>query len=406
MAPRPERQGQDRSGRIGLALAGGGTQGAVYEIGVLQALDEVLEGVDFNDLHVYVGVSAGSFIAANLANNLTAAQMCRAIVKHQPGEHPFVSETFFAPATRELVGRLRSLPGLVAGALWSYVRNPLDHSLMDSMTALGQALPVAVFDNDRIREYLERIYSIKGRTNDFRKLGKHLVVVAADLDSGQAVRFGEPGLDDIPISVAVQASTALPGLYPPVEMDGRHYVDGVLLKTMHASVALDAGAKLVLCVNPFVPVDTSKAVDQGVMKRGKLIYRGLPTVLSQSLRTLIHSRMVAGVSAYDKAFPDSDVVLFEPRRDDYQMFFHNVFSFSSRRYICEHAYRATRQQLRERREELEPIFARHGVRLRADLLEDEEACLWQNVGVPGDRADPTVLVDLDRALKKLENLLD
>ena len=50
----------------------------------------------------------------------------------------------------------------------------------------------------------------------------------------------------------MKASTALPGLYSPVEIDGRHYVDGVLLKTMHASVALDEGADLVLCGNPIV----------------------------------------------------------------------------------------------------------------------------------------------------------
>ncbi|MDH3255857.1 MAG: patatin-like phospholipase family protein, partial [Acidobacteriota bacterium] len=82
------------TGKIGLAMAGGGLEGAIYEIGALRALDEVLEGLDFNHLHVYVGVSAGAFLAANLANDLTTKQMCRAIVKHEPGEHPFVAETF------------------------------------------------------------------------------------------------------------------------------------------------------------------------------------------------------------------------------------------------------------------------------------------------------------------------
>ena len=66
---------------------------------------------------------------------------------------------------------------------------------------------------------------------------------------------------------AVQASSALPGLYPPVEIEGRHYVDGVLLKTLHASVALEAGAELVLCINPIVPVDTVHAVEEGMMER-------------------------------------------------------------------------------------------------------------------------------------------
>jgi len=54
--------------RIGLALGGGGPIGGIYEIGALRALDEALEGLDFNDLDVYVGVNSGSFVAAHLVN--------------------------------------------------------------------------------------------------------------------------------------------------------------------------------------------------------------------------------------------------------------------------------------------------------------------------------------------------
>src|SRR3990170_751057 len=95
--------------RIGLALAGGGPEGAIYEIGALRALDEALEGIDLNALDIYIGVSAGSFIAANLANQLTTAQMCRALVKHEPGEHPFIPENFFTPAFKELALRAGSV---------------------------------------------------------------------------------------------------------------------------------------------------------------------------------------------------------------------------------------------------------------------------------------------------------
>ena len=170
------------------------------------------------------------------------------------------------------------------------VKHPTDIGLFEPMTRLSRALPVGIFKNEPIRSYLKKIFSMYGRTDDFRKLRRRLVLVATDLDSGRPVRFGEPGLDHVPISLAVQASTALPGLYPPVEIDGRHYVDGVLLKTVHASVALDAGADLVLCVNPIVPVDTVRSVDLGVMRRGRLTDRGLPTVLAQTFRTIIQSR--------------------------------------------------------------------------------------------------------------------
>jgi NTE family protein len=394
------------SSKIGLAIAAGAPEGAIYEIGALRALDEALEGVDFNNLFVYVGVSAGAFLNANLANNLTTAQMCRAIVSHEPGEHPFSPEIFFTPGVGELARSGRKLPRLLSEALWEYARSFRDKTFLDSMTRLGQALPVSLFDNEPIRQYLEKIWSIKGRTDDFRRLGKHLVVVATDLDSGQAARFGEPGLDHIPISRAVQASGALPGLYPPVEIEGRHYVDGVLLKTLHASVALEAGAELLLCINPIVPVDTVKAVETGLMKRG-LLERGLPTVLSQTFRTLVHSRLEVGMAAYERRYGDRDVVLIQPRRDDYKMFFTNIFGLAERRDVCEHAYQATRQTLLDRYDELAPVFARHGVTLRRDVLL-ETRNLWEQVALP--RKAPKVsghstVRQLDDVLSRLEKMV-
>ena len=446
---RSKRAKGERRGRskVGLALAGGGLEGAIYEIGALRALDEALDGVDFNDAHSYVGVSAGSFLAANLANGMTTGQMCRAIVKHEPGEHPFVPETFLTPAVKEFALRGASLPYLVGKALLDFAKNPEDLGLLESLTQVGRALPVGVFDNEPIREYLHKIYTRPGRTDDFRELDKPLFVVATDLDSGAVVCFGGEGQDHFPISVAVQASTALPGLYAPVEIDGRHYVDGILRKTVHASSVLEAGAELILCVNPIVPVDTSTAVEQGVMKRGKLVARGWPTVFSQTLRTIIYSRFKTGLASYDGRFEGTDIVLFEPRRDDYRMFFTNIFSFSTRRDVCEHAYESTRTSLYERREELAPILAKHGVTLRTDVLEQPRD-LWESVGLDdqptartrrqaarrqdekeaGQRSaespngDPskvsngsekprrprgsTVLTDLDRALDRLDQIVE
>lgn len=399
--------GKTNGPKIGLALAGGVLGGAIYEIGALRALDEVLDGFDFNDAHIYVGVSAGAFLAACLANNLTTAQMCRAIVSSEPGEHPFVAETFLTPAFSRVGGSAGSLPRLLFEAIQDYVARPAEKSFLGSLTRLARSLPVGLFDSEPIHRYLERIWSIKNRTDDFRKLGKHLVVVATDLDSGQAVRFGEPGFDHIPISKAIQASSALPGIYPPVDIEGRHYVDGVLIKTLHASVALEAGAELVLCINPIVPVDTVRARGAGFEGNPNLLSWGLPAVLSQALRTLIHSRLEIGMATYKTKFPNADVVLFEPDSDDHRMFFTNIFGFSERRAVADHAYRTTRRELLRRAPELGPQLAKHGITLRTDLLEDLDRDLWESVG-PGvgrhDRKLSTSAVAdrLDSALDRLD----
>jgi predicted acylesterase/phospholipase RssA len=393
--------------KIGLALAGGGPEGSIYEIGAVRALDECIEGIDLNDLDIYVGVSAGAFITACLANNLSTAQMCRAIVKHEPGEHPFVPENFMSPAIGRFVRSGLKVPRLLAEAFWDMITHPADSSLFQPLTRLSRALPVGVFRNEPIRAYLEKIFSMHGRTDDFRKLRRKLVLVATDLDSGRSVRFGEPGLDHVPISTAVQASTALPGLYPPVLIDDRHYVDGVLLKTVHASVALEEGADLVFCVNPIVPVDTIRSVELGVMRRGRLIDRGLPTVLAQTFRTMVHSRMGAGLAAYETRYTDKDVLVFEPRRDDYDMFFTNVFSFSNRKAVCEHAYNSTRRKLWRNRARIEPILARHGLRLRTEDLEDKDRDLWESVRLHERRPRSTSHVKerLEKTLAKIESMV-
>ena len=397
---------------IGLALAGGAPGGAIYEIGAMHALNEALDGFDLNQCGSYVGVSAGAFLTSCLANGLRTEQQVRAIVKHEPGEHPFVPEIFFRPAFKEIGKRLLRAPGLLAGALKEYGTRR-EKRLLDALTSLGQSLPTGIFDSDPVRDYVERIFSIKGRTDDFNQLDCKLTVVATDLESGEAMRFGHLGWRHVPISVAVQASTALPGLYPPVEINGRHYVDGILLKTMHASVTLEAGAELVFCINPLVPVDTRKAVQQNLLRRDPVMRRGLPTVLSQTIRTMIHSRMSLGLKAYGQFYPEADVVLLEPPREDYEDFFSNIFSFASRRAVCENAFNQTRLSLLAQRKTLEPMLARHGLQLDLDFLHDEKRDVWQSVGLPefssnGHHEPPAdgqdLTEDIEALLERVEKL--
>lgn len=406
---------------VGLALAGGGPEGAVYELGALRAIEAAVDGLVLSGLSIYVGVSAGSFIAAMLANGVTTGQLCRAIVKTQPGEHPIDPRVFFKPAVGEWAQGALSLPGLFAEATVDYIKNPGDRTVVDALTHLTRALPVGVFDNEPLRRYLASALSIKDRTDDFRDLDRRLIVVAADLDSGEPVCFGTPGLDDVPISTAVQASTALPGVYSPVRIGERCYVDGVLLKTMHASVALEEGADLLFCVNPIVPVNTANAVASGAMRGGRLASRGLPTVLSQTFRTLIHSRLAAGFERYEPRFPSSDVILFEAGRDDYRMFFTNIFSFAARRTVCQHAYRATLEDIAARREELRAVLEPWGLHLRDDVIDEDDPDMWAELGVDAAESpsrepsrgaglvatsDRAILDDLGAVLDRLEDLLE
>lgn len=384
--PRRVASAQNRP-RVGLALAGGGPLGAIYEIGALAALSESLRGVDFNDADVYVGVSAGGFIAAGLVNGFTPHQMSRLFIEgHKSADH-FDPAILLKPAFAEYWQRLVSLPPLMGHALWNYVARP--GGMMASLERLGRAIPTGIFSGKEVDTYLSRIFSQPGRTNDFRELRRKLYLVATDLDTGESVAFGDAHTAHVPISLAVQASAALPGLFPPVPVEGRYFVDGALRKTLHASIALEHGVDLLICLNPLVPFNsnenarpTHRAPHPPTVRErrlGKLVDGGLPVVLAQTFRSIIHSRLDAGMERYKMAFPETDILLLQPNRSDADMFFTNLFSYSSRRRLCEHAYQKTRQELWERRHELGPRLAKHGITIDSAVLRDTSLTLVKSI---------------------------
>lgn len=393
--------------KIGLALAGGGPVGGIYEVGAMAALAEALEGLDFNGFDYFVGVSSGGFVAAAVANGMHPRSLARMLVENDT-EEMFDPELLLRPALGEYMKRALSVPLLLFSSFRNYFSDPLHTGLFESLQRLSYALPSGIFDNAGVDELLRRMFSAYGRSNDFRELKHKLFLVATDLDSGASVAFGSKGYDDVPISLAVQASAALPGLFPPVNIGGRYFVDGALIKTLHASVALREGADLVICINPLVPFDSAMAArharpEARSLAPEHLVDGGLPVVLSQTFRAIIHSRMRTGMARYDLEYKNADVVLFEPKPDDEEMFFTNVFSYSSRSRLCEHAYQNTRSDLYRRRHILGPIFARHGIHLNVAILGDKSCSLLPE---KRRRKLASTIASLDASLSHLSSWLE
>ena len=399
----PRRRTSKPAPRIALALAGGGPLGAVYEIGALCALAEALPGLDLNALHHYVGVSAGGFIAAALANGMTPRELHAAFIDDQPAspDERFDPALLMVPAYGEFARRALKAPWLTASVVWRLASGR--SSLTGAAERLGPLLPTGVFASDEIDRRLARVFSRAGRSNDFRQLRSRLTLVATDLDSGEAVPFGARGWDHVPISRAVQASAALPGLFPPVEIDGRTYVDGALKKTMHASVALDEGVDLMLCLNPLVPFDASAPGEDGT-RLPRIADGGLPAVLSQTFRAMIHSRMALGMKHYERAYPHTDIVLIEPDPRDAQLHTANTFSYRQRRELAEHAYQRTRGWLRAGGPALARKLARHGLVLDGAALADRSRSLMHGMA-PSSTVAARPAASLSRALTELDGAL-
>src|SRR5512147_2352932 len=115
------RRTRKQPSRMGLALAGGGPLGGIYEVGALLALTDSLEGIDFGELDVYVGVSSGGFVAAALANGISPAQMYRLFID-DGADAALTPEIFLRPALSEFAHRAGLLPRLFARATMQYVR--------------------------------------------------------------------------------------------------------------------------------------------------------------------------------------------------------------------------------------------------------------------------------------------
>ena len=391
--------------KIGLAVAGGGPVGAIYELGALRALDESISGLKLHELDIYVGVSSGAFMAASLANGITTAELCRIFMGQKYASLKFEPESFLRPAYQEYFQRVKRLPSILTNTLLDMVRKPGQIGISHLVSELGKVVPSGIFDNETIHNFLEQSFKVTGHSNTFASLDCELYIVAVDLDSGATVRFGSEGYSDVTISRAVQASAALPGLYPPVEIDGHYYVDGALRRTLHASVALDEGADLLIGVNPLVPFDAGDEGQNNEISDHKLTSGGLPLILSQTFRAMIQSRMEAGFRKYYTSHPFADLVLLEPDRGDEQIFFTNIFSYASRKTLCEHAYQATRRDLLASSSKLNKLLGKRGMSLNMDLLRDKQRSLEDSIG-EGQSSHAALARGLSSVLDNLDELLD
>ena len=129
---------RDKPPKTGLAIAGGGPVGAIYELGSLRALDESIDGLWLHELDTYVGVSAGAFIAASLANRISTAELCRIFTGEPYAELRFEPERFLRPAYREYFERATRVPAILTRSLLNMIRQPGQSSVSPGGVARGR----------------------------------------------------------------------------------------------------------------------------------------------------------------------------------------------------------------------------------------------------------------------------
>jgi NTE family protein len=362
-------QRRRRRSRTALVLGGGGFTGGVYEIGALRALDLLAVNKTVNQFDVYVGTSAGSFVAALAANGVTPEEMMRVVNRQVPTPFRDIDRsTLMRPNALACAQSLALMPLRVLGLARTLVGQLGQVSLVDLAVGLGEGLPSGLYDGKGIETYIAEVLSDPDRTNDFRMLDRELYLTATDLDTCERVILGADDWDDVPISKAVQASTALPMIYKPVELKGRELVDGGIRSTTNVDVAVERGAKFIVVVNPLVPyVNDFQTVIPTLS--GSRIRRvsdmGFPQIGYQTFKLLAHQRLHEAVGHWREKYPGVDIVLIEPDPNDELMFSTNIMNYAKRIEIARHGFESVTIKLAKDYDNFRAVAARHGIEISA-----------------------------------------
>ncbi len=388
-----------RHPRIALVLAGGAITGGAFKVGGLKALDECLVGRKVTELDTYVGISAGGFLSVALAGGIGPDEIIGALEGSATTLEPLRPFDFYRPNVGEVLGRglrfgagcaswlpgvagellaaLPGVPGALRPAAAELLKRPgwphLERLLRDLLEQLAPRrplpspsalLPGGLFDNASLGRWLRRQLEHRGLPDDFaafeRATGRRLYISATELDTARPVVFGPHDSRGLRISQAVQASSALPGLMRPARFGGVDYVDGGVRRTADLEVAVNDGADLIICYNPFRPFLNDRRLS------GPLADRGLPAILNQTFRALLHARLDMNLRSFvrDAGFR-GDIVLIEARETDAQFFDLNPLMFWKRSEAIHHGLVSVRRTLLDGAAELGPVLARYGLEFSA-----------------------------------------
>ena len=352
-----------------LVLGGGGFTGGVYEMGALRALDLLSVNRTVNQYDVYVGTSAGAFVAAAVANGVTPEEMMRVIGQQVPTPFPDARlSSLLKPNYKQFLTRGAMFPLRLAQLLRLLVRDLGEISAVDIALGLADVLPSGLYSGAGIENYVRRILSDPDRTDDFRLLANELYLTATDLDTCERIVFGSEGWDDVPISLAVSASSALPMIYKPVEVRDRELVDGGLISTTNLDIAVEAGARFIVVVNPLVPyINTfEKRIPTLTGFRVRRVSdMGFPQIGYQAFKMLAHQRLHELAKRWEERYPGVDIILIEPDASDELMFQTSVMNFSSRVEIARHGFQSVTLKLAHDYPRFKRICARHGIEISA-----------------------------------------
>lgn len=406
--------------KTALVLAGGGLTGAVYEIGALRAIDDLLIDLSVNDFDIYVGTSAGALVSSFLANGITPEEMFGVIDGSSKAINPIERQNVFRLNMNDYLKWGSRLPSKLVYTWSHYLRHFYNMTLFDLVWSLGEALPSGFYDSLGLEVYVRQTLEKLGHKNEFNQLSRELYIIATDLDSGDRAIFGRDHIE-VPISLAVAASSALPIVYKPVSVGNHEYIDGGFRGTASIDLAIERGAKLIVCINPLVPYDNSPKgnISLSGIESEHLSTKGIQSITGQTIRIFSYAGLHYHVKQLRRAHPQVDIILIEPQQSDHQMAFYNIMRYSARLLIAHHGFETVTYDLAKDYQLYKETLTRHGIRISRRLVIEELNEIAQSDHDPTvirkvlaasqvgcrQRHPKTAICQLSKTLSELESIL-
>jgi len=309
-----------------LVLSGGATKAFYFHLGVLKVLRPE------TDVTSIVGSSAGAIIGSFIASGASVDTLLTSLDQQQVYVPRFdkwlktlTSTMLFRPKYGDIARQ-----SLVTGS--ASLRFLLSLPTLYNRDLIAEGLDRLIDSQSQVRGFfdavaLEDMFCSLLPSQDFSETEIDLYVTATDLDNQKRAVFNSryefedrtnAFMTDVPIHRAVRASSSVPGMFEPVKIRGRYYIDGEVKRTLSADIGVSLGDKIIIShtYQPLVMTDGSSVNDMGWLN-----------ILRQSVITILYERIQLWREAYGELHPERDIVWIHPEPDDKAFFLAPEFSF-------------------------------------------------------------------------------
>jgi NTE family protein len=356
----------DQRSKTALVLAGGGIMGAAYEIGCLAAFDQLFcPGFSTRRFDTYIGISAGSVIAALVANRIDPGGLFKTITRNERTVFNWRRRDIYRFDWWPVIRSLSRLPRNLMHIRQHYRKNNWQFSLRDLPHLVHEQFPAGLFSLAPMQAYLCNSFHNEGICDDFSRLNCELFIPAYDLDTGERIVFGTTEHQDLHICQAITASSAIPFFFQPHRIGRNAYIDGSTGRVTHIDIAIEKGARLIVLINPRAPFCNDQEVtclpSLSYGKCSQIDELGVLFTWEQAKRIESREKLILALDYYRQTNPEVDILLFEPGNDEALLFFQGPMSIAARNQVMHYGYQSTLSEMKSNYQELTGIFTRHGI---------------------------------------------